>query len=158
MLNKVQKATLFIRILGLRKIPLIFFCRPSVIHISDESLSVKIRLKRRTQNHVKSMYFGVMAVGADLSGGILAMHHINKIDKKVVLIFKNFNAEFHKLADGDVVFTCVDGKAIKDLVKQASETGERHNLPLKMIATVPSKYGEEPVASFILTLSIKKMK
>ena len=156
MLNKVQKTTLFIRILGFKKIPLIFYCRPYVTHISEESLSVKIKLKRRTQNHLKSMYFGVLAVGADLAGGILAMQHINKIDKKVVLVFKDFKAEFHKRADGDVVFTCADGKEIKALVKQASETGERQNLPLKLIATVPNKYGDEPVASFILTLSLRK--
>ncbi len=156
MLSTAQKTTLFIRLLGLTKIPMIFFCRPKVTHISDECLSIRIKLKRKTQNHVKSMYFGVLAVGADLAGGVLAMHHINKIDKKVVLVFKDFKAEFHKRADGDVVFTCKDGNAIRDLVHKASETGERQNLPLHLTATVPSKYGDEPVASFVLTLSIKK--
>ncbi len=156
MLSIAQKTTLFIKLLGFTKIPMIFFCRPKVIQISDESLSVKIKLKRRTQNHLKTMYFGVLAVGADLAGGVLAMRHINQIDKKVVLVFKDFKAEFHKRADDDVVFSCSDGLAIKDLVQKASKTGERHNLPLKLTATVPSKYGDEPVASFILTLSIKK--
>ena len=155
MLSIAQKTTLFIKLLGFTKIPMIFFCRPKVIQISDESLSVKIKLKRRTQNHLKTMYFGVLAVGADLAGGVLAMRHINQIDKKVVLVFKDFKAEFHKRADDDVVFSCSDGLAIKDLVQKASKIGERHNLPLKLTATVPSKYGE-PVASFILTLSIKK--
>ena len=43
----------------------------------------------------------------------------------------------------------------KDLIKVAEETGERQNLPLYITATVPT-ISHEPVATFILTLSIKK--
>ena len=144
-----------IRLFGIGKIPLIYFCRPTVIKISDTSMEVKIKLRRRTRNHLNSMYFGVLAVGADVTGGFLAMKFIQGSKSKITLIFKDFHAEFLKRAEGDVHFLCEDGAAIQDLVEAAEKTGERQHLPLNITATVPS-ISPDPVAKFILTLSIKK--
>ena len=81
------KTNIFVKILGITKIPLMFFCRPKVLNINDDTVTVLIPFKRRTKNHVCSMYFGALAVGADLAGGYLAMHHIEKEKSKVKLIF-----------------------------------------------------------------------
>ena len=140
---------------GLTQVPLIFYCRPKVVSISDSKLEIKIKLNRRTKNHLNSMYFGVLAVGADVTGGFLAMRYIQASTSKIALIFKDFKAEFLKRAEGDVHFVCEDGIAIQNLVRAAEETGERQNLPVQIIATVP-EISDEPVAKFILTLSIKK--
>ena len=140
---------------GLTQVPLIFYCRPKVVSISDSKLEIKIKLNRRTKNHLNSMYFGVLAVGADVTGGFLAMRYIQARTSKIALIFKDFKAEFLKRAEGDVHFVCKDGIAIQNLVRAAEETGERQSLPVQIIATVP-KISDEPVAKFILTLSIKK--
>ena len=140
---------------GLTQVPLIFYCRPKVVSISDSKLEIKIKLNRRTKNHLNSMYFGVLAVGADVTGGFLAMRYIQASTSKIALIFKDFKVEFLKRAEGDVHFVCEDGIAIQNLVRAAEETGERQNLPVQIIATVP-EISDEPVAKFILTLSIKK--
>ena len=140
---------------GLTRIPLIFYCRPKVVSISNARLEVKIKFNRRTKNHLNSMYFGVLSVGADVTGGFLAMKFIQESQSRISLIFKDFHADFLKRAEGDVHFICEDGAEIKDLINVAEETGERQNLPLKITATVPS-ISNEPVAKFILTLSIKK--
>ena len=144
-----------ILLFGLTQVPLIFYCRPKVVSISVSKLEIKIKLNRRTKNHLNSMYFGVLAVGADVTGGFLAMRYIQASTSKIALIFKDFKAEFLKRAEGDVHFVCEDGIAIQNLVRAAEETGERQNLPVQIIATVP-KISDEPVAKFILTLSIKK--
>ena len=70
------KATLFLRYFGLTKIPLVLFVRPSVLHINDESAIIRIPFRRRTKNHLGSMYFGAMSIGVDLAGGILAIKKI----------------------------------------------------------------------------------
>ena len=140
---------------GLMRIPLIFFCRPKVVSISDTKLEVKIKFNRRTKNHLNSMYFGVLSVGADVTGGFLAMKLIRNNQSRISLIFKDFHADFLKRAEGDVHFICEDGLAIKNLVEVAEQTGERQNLPLHITATVPS-ISNESVAEFILTLSLKK--
>lgn len=151
-----MRETLKLRTFGLLKIPVLFFVGPSVEEISDEKIVVKIGLNRRTQNHVGSMYFGVLAAGADAACGLLAMRLIDdRAGGKVSLIFKDFNAEFLKRAEGDVHFVCTEGVQILEAVQKAKETRERQNLPVQVVATVPSLTGEEPVARFVLTLSLK---
>ena len=155
LLSKQIKATWFIRGFGLSKVPLIFFCRPSVVELTDETTIIKIPFKRRNRNHLKSMYFGVLAVGADVAGGVLAMDLIRKSGRKISLIFKDFKADFLKRPEGGTHFTCKDGNAVKKLIEEAIRTGERVNMPLKITATVPKLFGDEPVAEFVLTLSLK---
>ncbi|SVD28300.1 uncharacterized protein METZ01_LOCUS381154, partial [marine metagenome] len=89
---------------GLMRIPLILFCRPKVVSVSDTRLEVRIRLNRRTKNHLNSMYFGVLSVGADVTGGFLAMKLIRNNKSRISLIFKDFHADFLKRAEGDVHF------------------------------------------------------
>ena len=149
------KTTWQMLLFGLTRIPSIFFCRPKVVRISDTRLEVKIKFNRRTKNHLNSMYFGVLSVGADVTGGFLAMKFIRESQSEIALIFKDFHADFLKRAEGDVHFICEDGSAIQKLIEVAEETGERQNLPLNITATVPT-ISHEPVATFILTLSIKK--
>tara|TARA_B100001146_G_C15866778_1_gene300086 strand:- start:28 stop:510 length:483 start_codon:yes stop_codon:yes gene_type:complete len=140
---------------GFTRIPLIFFCRPKVIHISEHALEVKIKLNRKTRNHLNSMYFGVLSVGADITGGFLAMKKIQAKKSNISLIFKDFHANFLKRAEGDVHFKCDEGALIKELVKKAEETGKRVSMPIHIIATVPS-LSLDPIANFVLTLSLKK--
>ena len=144
-----------LRLFGLTRIPLIFFCRPQVMKITKNSLEVRIKLNRRTRNHLNSMYFGVLSVGADVTGGYLAMRYIHTRKSRISLIFKDFKADFLKRAEGDVHFLCDEGLAIHALVKQAEETGKRESMPVHITATVPS-VSPDTVAKFILTLSIKK--
>ena len=154
MFSREFKTTWMIRMFGITKVPLIWWCRPKVINHSDERLEVKIPLRFRTKNHLGSMYFGVLAVGADVTGGFLAMDPIMKSGRKVALIFKDFKADFLKRPEGDVHFYCDDGLEIKELVKKAIETGERHNFTMLIEAIVPS-ISMDVVARFWLTLSLK---
>lgn len=155
LINEKIKATWFIRYFGLSKVPLIFYCRPSVIKLTEETTVIKIPFKRRNKNHLKSMYFGALAVGADIAGGVLAMDLIRKSGRNISLVFKDFKAEFLKRPEGDTHFTCNDGKAIESLITETIKTGERVNIPLKITATVPEISENEPVAEFVLTLSLK---
>lgn len=149
--------TLFVRLFGIAKVPLIFFVRPSVIRLDDEQCIVKIPLIRRTKNHLNSMYFGVLATGADLAGGLVAMKEITASKQKVALSFKDFHAEFLKRAEGDVHFVCTQIPELKKFVAEVIASGERMNFPVNIVAIVPS-VEPEPVAKFILTLSLKLKK
>ena len=142
---------------GITRIPLIFFCRPRVVQITETGLEVKIKLNRRTRNHLKSMYFGILSVGADVTVGFLAFKYIRASKSRISLIFKDFKADFLKRAEGDVHFICTEGNEIRSLIQQSEETGKRENIPVHVTATVPSK-SKDPVARFVLTLSIKKNK
>lgn len=153
MIPKNTWATFSLRYFGWRKIPLLFFVRPSVREISDERIVVRIALNRRTKNHWNSMYFGALSIGADCAVGLLAMHLIKQ--QRISLIFKDFHAQFHQRAEGDVDFICEQGKEIAQLVAQAASSGERVELSVVAHAIVPEK-SDIPVATFTLTLSLKQ--
>jgi acyl-coenzyme A thioesterase PaaI-like protein len=150
------RETLFVRAFGLAKIPLMFFARPIVEELTDERCVVRLRLTRRTRNHVGSMYFGALAVGADLAGGLIPTRLARSRGAKVQILFKDFHADFLARAEGDVLFTCEDGPVIQRAVDEALQSGERVNTPVRVTATVPTKRGDDPVARFTLTLSLKR--
>ena len=157
MLSDLFKANLYLKFFGITKIPLLWFCRPKIISLNKDFVEIKIPLKRRTKNHLKSMYFGVLSVGADITGGFLAMLCIKKSKHNIALIFKDFKAEFLKRAEGDVHFKCDEGFEISKLVEQAIKTGNRENMIVHINASVPS-ISNDIVAKFKLTLSLKEKK
>lgn len=154
LLTKKVAGTVALRYFGFRKIPMLFFCRPSLVECDDKKVTLSIALKHRTRNHLGSMYFGALAVGADCAAVLIAMNQIKSSGENVSLIFKSLSANFLKRAEGDVHFTCVQGAEITALVMQAIETGARVEMPVKVIATVPL-ISNESVAEFVLVLSLK---
>lgn len=149
------KETLNLRLFGLAKIPLLFLASPSVVRLTAKECEVRIPLNWLTRNHLKSMYFGTLAMGADCAGGLMAMDAIRKSGKKVSLIFKDFQAQFLKRAEGDVHFICKDGEEIRKQVAETIRTKKRVNRTLNVVATTPKVSGKEAVAKFQLTLSLK---
>jgi acyl-coenzyme A thioesterase PaaI-like protein len=149
------KETIFLRFLSLR-IPALFFLGPRVLELDAGGCAVKIPFGLRTRNHLGSMYVGVLCAGADLASGLNAAWLIFKRHRKVKLSFKDLEADFLKRADGDVVFRSRDGTKVREAVERADATGERVTVPVEVVATVPKKYGDEPVARFIMGLSLKR--
>jgi acyl-coenzyme A thioesterase PaaI-like protein len=149
------KETALVPLFGLR-IPMILFVGPRVQELDDSGCAIEIPLGLRSRNHLGSMYFGALHVGADLAAGLAAVRAIQQGRRKVNLLFADSRAEFLKRADGDVVFRSAQGPEIRRAVEQADATGERVTLPVEVVATVPQKYGDEPVARFTLGLSLKR--
>ena len=151
-----MKETFLVRAFAFSKIPLLFMAKPRVVNMTDDEAVISLPYTRVNKNHLGSMYFGALCIGADAAGGLIAMRLLNKLKTgKGSLIFKDFQAKFLKRAEGETFFTCKDGPAIRDAVNRASESLERVDIPVHVIATVPKKFGSEPVAEFILTLSLK---
>ncbi len=146
--------TVLLRYFGLTKIPLLFLVSPRVLGVSGDGSAVRIPLNRMTRNHLGSMYFGTLAIGADCVVALLAMHFIKESGKEISLVFKDFRANFLKRAEDDVVFTCDQGGEVKKLVDEAIATGERVSGPISAHAQNATG-AQEVVAEFVLTLSLK---
>ncbi len=140
---------------GLLKIPLIFFCRPKLVHLDADKLIMKIPLNRRTRNHLGSMYFGTFAVGADIAGGFQAFSIARNNRLKMSLVFGKFEAEFLKRAESDVFFECSEGKQIKELIERAMRSRDRENHEVQIEAYSHTNGQKEMVALFRLVLSIR---
>jgi acyl-coenzyme A thioesterase PaaI-like protein len=143
--------TLRLRLLAWLRIPLLGSLRPSVEVLDADRCVVRVRLRRWTRNHLGSMYFGALAMGADCAGGLLAAELIRRRRVPVALVFKSFQAEFLRRPEGDVRFTCEAGAAIRALLDQVLATGERQ----ATLVPVTAESGREPVARFTLELSLK---
>ena len=84
------------------------------------------------------------------------MNLIRARGSRVAFLFKDFHADFHKRAEGATVFSCHDGKKLLALLDRAETSGEREEDVVAVVATVPDKLVDEPVATFRLTISMKK--
>ena len=67
----IKKIKWQLYLLGKFKIPMIGYTGLKLIEITDATTKVKIKLKRRTKNHLNSMYFGALAIGADGAGVVV---------------------------------------------------------------------------------------
>lgn len=143
------------RLWAFLKVPMILFIGPSIKVLDEDTCVVKVPLKRKTKNHLGSMYFGVMCTAADIAGGLIAMNSIQESGRNVSLVFKDFNAQFLKRAQGDCYFRNTQGKEIRQFVKKVIESGERMTMPVEIEATVPDQCGDEVIARFTLGLSLK---
>lgn len=153
---KMLKATWSLRAFAWSRIPLIAVLRPTLLAADAERCVIRIPLTWLAKNHLRTMYFGALCIGADLSGGLIAMNLIRARRSHVAFLFKDFQAEFHKRAEGATVFTCNDGAMLRELLARAEASGEREEESVTVTATVPDKLGDEPVATFRLTISMKK--
>lgn len=149
------RQTLSLRAFGLFKIPLLFIVRPVVIELTKDRAEIKIPLNFITKNHLHVMYLGAMVMGADCACGLIAMQTIQNSDQKVALLYKDLKVDFLKRAEADCHFICDEGeKAIRG-VKQAIRTQQRVNIPMNITAITPAVSGDEPVARFKMTLTLK---
>ena len=139
-------------LMGWFKIPLIAFVSPRLQCLDDEKAVLTIRLRRRTRNHLKSMYFGALAVGADVAAGLHAFYFCEKEGVKPSFAFRSMQAEFHRRATSTVMFTSDQGAIVEELVKVAITTGERQHAMIPVTATDENG---EVVAIFRMEISVK---
>ncbi len=148
----LRKMQWMLYLLGWIKIPLIGFVHPKLILLTDNELVVRIKFRRRTKNHLNSMYFGALAVGADVAAGIHAFYFSKSLGYKVSFAFKGMKADFLKRAESDVVFKINQGLKVKNAVMESKKSGERINLPIQVKAL---NSDDELVALFEMIVSVK---
>jgi len=139
-------------LLGMFKIPMLGRLRPELELINDEKVQLKIKLKKRSKNHLNSMYFAALAAGADCAAGLHAFYYAEKYSKKISFAFKSMQGQFLKRAETDTTFIFNGGKAIEAVILKSMETGERFN----HVCDVEAYNTEgEVVATFKMEASVK---
>ncbi len=151
----LKKAQRTLWLFGLFKIPMIGFVGPKIIEFNEHRIIVKVPYKRRTLNHLKSVYLGALVVGADLVAGFHAFYMARERDLNISLVFKNFNAEFIKRPMSEVFFVCEEGQNVNAMIERSIESGERQTQDIYIKAY--TNYPEDPehIANFTLGLSLK---
>ena len=156
-MKQQSKETLFVRAWALRNVLLLWLIRPSIVEVNERRAVVRVPLNWITRRRdIHAMYLGVLCMGADIASGLVPFFMVRNQKLNISIIFKDIKAVFLKRAEGDVLFTCEEGDRIQELLRLAESTGERQETTVHVVATVPDKLGAEPVATFELTLSLKK--
>lgn len=157
-MKELTRFKLFLWYFSRFKVPLIGHLKPQLISIDDERVVVKLPLTRRSKNHLNSMYFGALAVGADLAGGLHGFYFARKNKLNASLVFKSFQAQFLSRPETDVYFICDQGAQVNAMLSQSLEQGARINQMLPIDAYTHYPHQPEKVASFSLELSLKVIK
>ncbi len=139
-------------LLGFFKIPLIGFLRPKLLSINSEEVKIRIKLNRRSKNHLNSMYFAALAVGADVAGGIHAFYFSEIYGVGMSFSFKAFDAQFLQRAESEIIFSSNQGELIRKTMELSYENESREEC---IVVVTAKNKNEEEVANFNMTLSIR---
>ena len=154
-MNALTRFKFFLWSFGRFKVPLIGHLKPTLITLSDKEIVIKLKLNHRSKNHLHSMYFGALAVGADLAGGLHGFYHADRGKVTISLAFKSFQAQFLKRPESDVYFISSQGDIVKEMILESKKTGQRINKLLDVYAYTHYPEHPEEVATFKLELSLK---
>lgn len=143
--------------LGTFKIRLLAFVSPKVVYFSQEKLVIRIKLNRRTRNHLNSMYLGALVMGGELAAGLPYAYFATTEKLKFSLVFAGMDSKYLKRPDSDVYFEVKDLSIFETLLKTTKSNPERQSLDVHVDAytfyDMESK--KEKVATFKLELSVK---
>ena len=106
------------------KLPSAWIAGVRLQHIDDNKAVATAKHRWINQNPFGSMYFAVLAMGAELSTGILVMKKISDSKKNISMLVTGTQAQFTKKAKGRIRFVCEDGNLIGDKIKETLQTGE----------------------------------
>lgn len=121
--NKINRFLFF-------KLPSAWIAGVRVKEIKDTKAVVSAKHRWINQNPFGSMYFAVLAMGAELSTGILVMKKIHESKKQISMLVTHNEAEFTKKARGRIKFICEDGELIDKHLEHTIQTGEGVKLNL----------------------------
>lgn len=153
-LSSKTKYSYLLKLLSFFKVPLLYATGAKIVVFSENETTIYIPLKRKNKNHLGSMYFGALAMGAELSVALMAIKETRESSKNISFIFKDFKAEFLKRADAGTYFSCLEAAGVKALVKMAEKDNKRVDQKFSGFAFT-DKRTKEPVLKYELTLSLK---
>ena len=135
------------------KLPLAWMAGSRLSHVDTEKCSISMPYGWRNQNPFNSIYFAAQAMSAEMSTGMLCMLAIENSGEGIAMLVSHNSSEFTKKANGEVTFTCNDGKKMFDAVAETCKTGEP--VLVEMTSTGVMKNGVE-VSKFSFTWTVKK--
>jgi hypothetical protein len=136
----------------LLKLPVGLLTGLKLKEVTAEKAVVCIKYQWINKNPFHSIYFGCLAMAAELASGTLGLVHTMGLKPNVSVLVVHMEADFVKKGRGRVYFTCADGALIAKAVQEAKQTGE----PTRVVATsVGLDENGKEIATFRITWSFK---
>ena len=122
-IRKLNKFLLF-------KLPAAYFTGVRVATITENKAVVSVKHRWINQNPFHSLYYGVQAMAAELSTGVLVLIKIKKTKQRISMLVTRQTATFTKKGVGRVRFTCDEGEKINNALAETIKTGEGQTVVL----------------------------
>lgn len=151
------KLNFFLRLWSWWKVPLLASLRPRVVKASDTELELDVPLGWWSSNHLGSMYFGALCMGAEAAAALPAAMSIFREKLAVQFVFQEFHAKFTKRPESTVRFRNAQVPEVRALLESALGTSERLALVIPVTAWVQNQGESVCVGEFQVTLSVKRV-
>ncbi len=149
---RLMKHPLKFRYFLFMKLPSAFFSGIRIVELDEEKCTVKVPYGWFTRNPFRSTYFASLSMAAEMSTGVLALAHIHKRNPSLSMLVTKMEALYYKKAISRTLFTCDQGKQIRECIENAVNTNQGQNITIK--STGANREGEK-VAEFFITWSFK---
>jgi hypothetical protein len=146
------KNPFYLNFFFLKSLPLGFFTGLRLESLSEEWCTVSVSYKYINKNPFRSLYFGVLAMAAELSTGMMGLLHTYKSSPSISMLVFHMEADFTKKAVGKIIFKCSDGTLIKNAIERTLATGEGVTVLTTSVGI--NELGEQ-VAIFRITWTFK---
>lgn len=106
------------------KLPSAFWTGVRVQSIDENTCVVRLKYRWINQNPFRSIFWAVQGMAAELTTGALVMKFIQESGENISMLVASNKGSFSKKATGKIIFTCKEGKLIKEAIHKAISTGE----------------------------------
>ena len=154
LLSSIQNPILFWFLL-LVKLPMGILAGLRLKEASPERAVVCVKYQYVTKNPFRSIYFGCLAMAAELSSGVLCLVYTMGLTPFVSVLIIHMEAKFVKKGRGKVYFTCENGLEIGQAARETKQTGEPRTVVTTSVGR--DEKGME-IARFQITWSFKAKK
>ncbi len=117
------------------KLPSAFWCGVRLKEITANSCTATVRENLINKNPFHSIYFAVLAMGAELTTGALVLQEIKNSKRSISMLVLNSKASFFKKANRTIHFTCNNVGNVSEAIQKTIATGEGQTVWLKSIGT-----------------------
>ncbi len=115
----------------LTQLPIAWIAGLKLYTYSTNECSISVKLGVLNKNPFKSMFWAVQGMAAELTTGLLCIDCIQNSGQSISMLVIEQKAVFYKKAKGKVIFTCNQGKKIKELIHCVIDTKESQTVSLK---------------------------
>jgi hypothetical protein len=119
-----------IQVLLLTQLPIAWIAGLKLFSYSEDACSISVKLGFLNKNPFQSMFWAVQGMAAELSTGLLCIDTIKKSKHTISMLVVEQKGQFFKKAKGKIIFTCLQGAEIKDLIQKAIDTKESQTISL----------------------------
>ncbi|MEO0037447.1 MAG: hypothetical protein RIQ59_658 [Bacteroidota bacterium] len=117
------------------KLPSAFWCGVRLKEITTNSCTATVKENWINKNPFNSIYFAVLAMGAELTTGALVLNEINSSKRSISMLVLNSKSSYSKKAKGTILFSCNTIDSIKEAIQKTIASGEGQTVWLKSVGT-----------------------